>query len=66
MFERSWNKLLATELKENIERMSGGSVEISILDNKDILIRPAIDFNRAPDVVKAMFYEYLDTPREER
>lgn len=58
--------MLATEFKERIEQMSRGQVEVTVLENDDVLIRPAIDFNAAPPFVKQLLWDYLDTPREER
>lgn len=49
--------MLATEFKERIEQMSRGQVEVSICDNKDVLIRPAINFNAAPPFVGAAIVE---------
>lgn len=46
--------------------MAGGQVEVSICDNKDVLIRSAINFNAAQPFVKQLLWDYLDTPREER
>lgn len=58
--------MLATEFKQRLEQIAGGQVEVSICDNKDVLIRPAINFNAAPPFVKQLLWDYLDTPREER
>lgn len=51
--------MLATEFKERLEQMARGQVEVDICDNKDVLIRPAIDWNRVPDFVRNVFLEYL-------
>lgn len=51
--------MLAAEFKERIEQMSRGQVEVTVLENDDVLIRPAIDWNRAPDFVRNVFLEYL-------
>lgn len=39
--------------------MAGGQVEVTVLENDDVLIRPAIDWNRVPDFVRNVFLEYL-------
>lgn len=46
--------------------MAQGQVEVSICDNKDVLIRPAIDWNSAPNFVRELLREFLDTPQQER
>ena len=51
--------MLAAEFKERIEQMSRGQVEVTILENDDVLIRPAIDWNGVPDFVRNVFLEYL-------
>ncbi|MCI6368999.1 MAG: hypothetical protein MR804_08915 [Limosilactobacillus reuteri] len=51
--------MLATEFKERLEQMAGGQVEVTVLENDDVLIRPAIDWNRVPDFVRNVFLEYL-------
>ena len=51
--------MLATEYKERIEQMSRGQVEVTVLENDDVLIRPVINWNRVPDFVRNVFLEYL-------
>lgn len=46
--------------------MSRGQVEVSICENKEVLIRPAINWNTVPDFVKQLFDEFTMTPLEER
>ena len=58
--------MLATEFKQRLEEMTIGQVEVSICDNKDVLMRPAINWNVAPDFAKQLLRDFLDTPREER
>ena len=58
--------MLATEFKQRLEELTRGQVEVSICDNKDVLLRPAINWNAAPDFAKQLLRDFLDTPREER
>lgn len=59
--------MLATEFKKQIEAMTRGQVQISLCgENKDAVMRPAIDWGTAPDYVKQLIYAYMDTPYEER
>ena len=58
--------MLATEFYQRLEEMTSGQVEVSICDNKDVLMRPAINWNVAPDFAKQLLRDFLDTPREER
>lgn len=58
--------MLATEFKQRLEELTRGQVEVSICDNKDVLMRPAINWNVAPDFAKQLLRDFLDTPREER
>ena len=57
--------MLATEFKQRLEELTRGQVEVSICDNKDVLMRPAINWNAAPDFAKQLLRDFLDTPREE-
>lgn len=44
--------MLATEFKQRLEKMTRGQVKVSICDNKDVLMCPAINWNAAPDFAK--------------
>lgn len=47
--------------------MTQGQVSVSFCgENKDALIRPAINWGTAPDYAKQLLYAYMDTPYEER
>ena len=47
--------------------MTRGQVQISCCgENKDVVMRPAIDWGTAPDDIKQLIYAYMDTPYSER
>lgn len=47
--------------------MTQGQVQVIFRgENKDAIIRPAIDWRTAPDYVKQLIYAYMDTPYPER
>lgn len=59
--------MLATEFKQRLEAMTQGQVSVSFCgENKDTLIRPAINWGTAPDYAKQLLYAYMDTPYSER
>lgn len=58
--------MLATEFKQRLEQMTRGSVEVEICENKEVLIRPAVEWGSAPDFAKQLFHDFLYTPLEER
>ncbi len=58
--------MLATEFKERIEQMSRGAIEINVLENKEVLIRPAVDWANTPPHVFQVFRDFMMTPLEER
>lgn len=59
--------MLASEFKKQIEAMTRGQVQVSFCEpNKDALIRPAINWNSAPDYARELLYSYMDTPYDER
>lgn len=59
--------MLTSEFKKQIEAMTRGQVQISCCgENKDVVMRPAIDWGTAPDDIKQLIYAYMDTPYSER